>query len=63
MSRTIPWLALLIGIFFCTLTWNYISFKYDLSNTIVGQYSLNKINPLNDTLRGLSFIFIPLFLY
>ena len=63
MSRTLPWLALLIGIFFCTLAWNYISVPYDLSNTIVGQYSLNKINPLNDTLRGIFFIFFPLFLY
>ena len=63
MSRTLPWLALIIGIFFCTLTWNYISVPYDLSNTIVGQYSLNKINPLNDTFRGIFFIFFPLFLY
>tara|TARA_E500000178_G_scaffold338921_1_gene379782 strand:+ start:2532 stop:4337 length:1806 start_codon:yes stop_codon:yes gene_type:complete len=63
MSRTLPWLALIFGIVFCTFSWNYVSFPYDLSNTIVGQYSLNKVNPLNDTLRGLSFIFIPLFLY
>ena len=63
MSRTLPWLALIIGIFFCTYAWNYISVPYDLSNTIVGQYSLNKINPLNDTFRGIFFIFFPLFLY
>ena len=63
MSKTLPWLALIFGIVFCTFFWNYISFPYDPSNTIVGQYSLNKINPLNDTFRGLSFIFVPLFLY
>ena len=63
MSKTIPWLALICGIAFCTFSWNYISFPYDSTNTIIGQYSLNQINPLNDTLRGISFISIPLFLY
>ncbi len=63
MSKTIPWLALICGIAFCTFSWNYISFPYDSTNTITGQYSLNQINPLNDTLRGISFILIPLFLY
>ena len=63
MSKTLPWLALIFGIIFCTFSWDYFSLPYDLSNIIVGQYSLKKINPLNDTLRGLSFIFIPLFLY
>ena len=63
MSKTIPWLALICGIAFCTFSWNYISFPYDSTNTIIGQYSLNQINPLNDTLRGISFILIPLFLY
>ena len=63
MKKTIPWLFLIFGILFSTLIWNYISFPYNSSNTIVGQYSSNKINPLNDTVRGLFFIFFPLFLY
>ncbi len=63
MKKTIPWLFLILGVIFSTIIWSYISVPYDSSNTIKGQYSLNKINPLNDTLRGLFFIFFPLFLY
>ena len=63
MKKTIPWLFLILGIIFSTVIWGYISLTYDYSNTINGEYSLKKINPLNDTLRGLFFIFFPLFLY
>ena len=63
MKKTIPWLFLIFGIVFSTIVWSYISLPYDTSNTINGPYSLNNINPLNDTLRGLFFIFFPLFLY
>ena len=63
MKKAIPWLSLILGIIFSTIIWNYISLPYDFTNTIKGYYSLNKINPLNDTLRGLFFIFFPLFLY
>ena len=63
MKKTLPWLFLILGIIFSTIIWNFISLPYNSSNTIIGQYSLNKINPLNDTLRGLFFIFFPLFLY
>jgi hypothetical protein len=63
MKKVMPWLSLILGIIFSTIIWGYISVPYDSSNTINGQYSLNKINPLNDTLRGLFFIFFPLSLY
>ena len=63
MKKTFPWLFLMAGIFFSTLLWSSISIPYDETNTIIGQYSIKKINPLNDTLRGLFFIFFPLFLY
>ena len=63
MKKAIPWLFLILGIIFSTIIWNYILLPYDITNTINGQYSLNKINPLNDTIRGLFFIFFPLFLY
>ena len=63
MKKTLPWLALTLGIIISTLIWDFISFPYDYSNTISGQYSANNINPLNDTLRGLSFIFIPILFY
>tara|TARA_B100000902_G_scaffold253236_1_gene239745 strand:- start:5304 stop:7112 length:1809 start_codon:yes stop_codon:yes gene_type:complete len=63
MKKTLPWLFLIIGIIISTLVWNFISLPYNTSNTIIGQYSLNEFNPLNDTLRGLFFIFFPLLLY
>ncbi|MDC1045899.1 hypothetical protein OAQ59_04830, partial [Candidatus Pelagibacter sp.] len=63
MKKNIPWIFLIFGIIFSTIIWGYISVPYDSSNSINGQYSLNKIHPLNDTLRGLFFIFFPLSLY
>ena len=63
MKKSLPWLSLIIGIFFSTIVWSLIDFQYNQSNTIIGQYSLNKVNPLNDTFRGLFFIFFPLLLY
>jgi hypothetical protein len=63
MKKTLPWLFLVMGIIISSIIWNYISLPYENSNTILGQYSEKKINPLNDTLRGLFFIFFPLFLY
>ncbi len=63
MKKYFPWFFLTIGIFLATISWNYISFPYDPTNTIIGEYSLKKINPLNDTVRGLFFIFFPLLLY
>ena len=63
MKKTLPWLALTLGIIISTLIWDFISFPYDYTNTISGRYSANNIHPLNDTLRGLSFIFIPILFY
>ncbi len=63
MKKTLPWLSLLIGIAFSTIIWKYISLPYDNTNLIIGEYSLKKINPINDSLRGIFFIFFPLFLY
>ncbi len=63
MKKSFPWLFLILGIILSTFFWNYISFSYDNSNTIVGQYSENKINPLNDTFRGLIFILVPIVFY
>ena len=63
MNKTLPWIALILGIVFSTIIWNYISLPYDNSNTIIGEYSSKKINPKNDTIRGIFFIFFPIFLY
>ncbi len=63
MRKTLPLIALILGIIFSTIIWNYISLPYDETNTIIGEYFLKKINPSNDSLRGIFFIFFPLFLY
>ncbi len=63
MNKALPWIALALGIVFGTIIWNYISFPYDNANTIIGEYSLKKINPNNDTIRGIFFIFFPISLY
>ena len=63
MKKSFPWLFLILSIIILTYIWDYISVPYNNSNTIIGQYYAKKINPLNDTLRGLLFIFIPIFLY
>ena len=63
MKKTLPWLFLILGIIFSTLIWNLISIPYDNSNLIIGEYSQKKINPLNDTLRGLFFIFFSILVY
>ncbi len=63
MKKTFPWLAVILGVIFSTIIWKYISLPYDQTNTIIGDYSLKKINPINDSLRGIFFIFFPLSLY
>ncbi len=42
MKKSFPWLFLTIGIFFATISWQYISFPYDETNTIIGEYSKKK---------------------
>ena len=63
MKKYFPWFFLIFGIFFSTLIWPFLTIPYDQTNTIIGEYSSKKINPLNDTLRGLFFIFFPLLSY
>jgi hypothetical protein len=61
MKKTLPWLFLVLGIIISSIIWSYISLPYENSNTILGQYSEKKINPLNDTLRGFFLYFFPSF--
>ncbi len=63
LNRFTPIIFLVFGLIFSVLIWDYISLPYDETNKIIGQYSENKFNPLNDTIRGISFISIPLLLY
>ena len=63
MKKNLPWLFLILAVVFSTFLWSYINIPYDNSNLIVGEYYKNKINPLNDTFRGIFFIFFPLLVY
>jgi hypothetical protein len=63
MKKNLPWLFLILAVAFSTFLWSYIYIPYDNSNLIVGEYYKNKINPLNDTFRGIFFIFFPLLVY
>ena len=63
MRKYLPYGLLILTIIISTLIWDFIKFPYDNNNLINGNYSLNKFNPLNDTARGLFFIFIPLITY
>ena len=62
-NKLVPILTLVLGLIFSVLIWDYILLPYDVTNNIIGQYSQNKFNPLNDTIRGISFISIPLLIY
>ena len=42
--------------------WDFIKFPYDNENTIIGEYSVKKFNPLNDTVRGI-FLFFSSLIY
>ena len=63
MKKYLPYIFIFLGIVISTLVWDLIKFPYDSENLINGNYSANKINPLNDTVRGLFFIFFPILIY
>ena len=63
MKKYLPYILAFLGIIISTFVWDLIKFPYDNENLINGNYSANKINPLNDTIRGLFFIFFPLVIY
>ena len=43
-----------------TLMWDYISLPYNNKNQIYGEYAKLKYNPLNDSLRYIFFVILPL---
>jgi len=53
-------LIIFISVFISALTWEYIKLPYDVNNQLYGEYANNKYNPLNDTIRYIFFISIPL---
>ena len=63
MKKYFPYASLTVAIVISFLLWDFIKFPYDNENTIIGEYSVKKFNPLNDTVRGIFFIFFPLLIY
>ena len=63
MRKYLPYGLLIATIIISTSIWDFIKFPYDSNNLINGNYSSKKFNPLNDSARGLFFIFIPLIAY
>jgi len=62
-KKNYPYIFLFFSIIFATLIWSYITIPYDDDNLINGEYFQKKLNPLNDTVRAIFFIFFPLFIF
>ena len=63
MKKTYPYIFFLISLVIMVYFWDMIKIPYDQSNLIQGEFFLKKYNPNNETLRFLSFVFIPLFVF
>ena len=57
MKKYFPYASLTVAIVISFLLWDFIKFPYDNENTIIGEYSVKKFNPLNDTVRGIFLFF------
>ena len=49
----------ILSIFICSQLWTFVKFPIN-RHDIIGEYSLNNYSPLNDVIKYLIFIFIPL---
>ena len=63
MRKFIPLSLSIIILITVSLLWDYIKLPYNNENLLVGEYYLKKFNPLNETLRFLSFILLPTLVY
>ena len=57
---------LILSLSFMTIVvflWDYIKLPYNNENTTVGEFYYKKFNPLNETVRFLSFILLPCLVY
>ena len=63
MRKFYPYFFTILGIILSTFIWEYIEFPYDKNNIIKGEYFEKKHNPINDTIRGIFFILLPLFIF
>ena len=63
MKKFIPLSLSVIVLIIASVLWEYIRLPYNSENIIVGEYSLKKFNPLNETIRFLSFTLFPAVVY
>jgi hypothetical protein len=63
MKKFIPLSLSIIVLTIASVLWEYIRLPYNSENIIVGEYSFKKFNPLNETIRFLSFTLFPAVIY
>ena len=63
MKKLVPVLLSIFSIYLITMIWNEISLPYNNSEKIIGEYSKNDHHQLNDTLRFICFLVIPLIIF
>ena len=60
MKKIYPYIWLFISIFCVTIVWEQIKIPYDQTNLIQGEFFFKKHNPINEVLRVLTFVLIPI---
>ena len=61
--NTYIFLSIILSIFLSKLFWGWINIDYVKEFEIPGEYSKHKYNPINESIRYLIFIFLPLVVY
>ncbi len=57
----ISFILIITSVILTTFLWNKIYLPFENPLEIIGEYSIHSYNPVNDVLRYLIFIFIPIF--
>ena len=60
MKKIYPFIWLVVSLFFVTIIWKQIEIPYDPKNLIQGEFFFKKYNPINEVIRVLTFVLIPI---
>jgi len=64
LRKITPYLFLVFSIFLASIIWEYITFPFNIEKNIPGQHYLKNLhNPLNDSVRFIVFISLPLIIF
>ena len=63
VKKSFLYLPSLIAIIAVSLSWDFIKFKFENPNEIIGYYSIFKHSYLNDNVRYIIFVSLPLITY